>query len=50
MNKNTRSCVAFIAAGLSGFSKVTALYDHAETKPLNVSGAVAAEKIDVYAL
>jgi hypothetical protein len=48
MNTNTRSCVAYIAAGLSGLSKVTSLYDHAETRPMNVSGTVTAEKIDVY--
>ena len=48
MNANTRACVAYIAAGLSGLTTVTALYDHTETKPLNVSGVVSAEKIDVY--
>ena len=48
MNKNTRACVAYIAAGLSGLSKVTSLYDHAESKPLNVTGAVTVEKIEVY--
>ena len=48
MNPNTRACVAYITAGLSGLVKVTSLYDHTETKPLNVTGVVAAGKIDVY--
>ena len=48
MNVNTRACVVYIAAGMCGLSKVTSLYDHAENRPLNVSGTVSAEAIDVY--
>ena len=48
MNANTRACVAYITAGLSGLAKVTSLYDHTESKPLSVSGAVSAATIDVY--
>jgi hypothetical protein len=48
LNSNTRGCVAYIAAGLSGLTKVTSFYDHTENKPMNVSGTVTAEKIDAY--
>jgi len=48
MNINTRGCVAYIAARLCGLAKVTALYDHSQSKALSVSGAVRDREIDVY--
>jgi hypothetical protein len=48
LNPNTRGCVAAIAAGLCGFSKVAALYDQSASKNLNIGGSVSADKIDVY--
>ncbi len=45
---NTRACVAYIAAGMCGLSKTTALYDHGQARAVSATGPVSAGKIDVY--
>lgn len=40
--------MAYIASSLCGMAKSSAMYDHSQSKTLNVSGSVAKKEIDVY--
>ena len=48
MNPSLRACIANIAARLSGQSVNSAVYDHTQSKHINVTGSVSAKSVNVY--
>jgi hypothetical protein len=48
MNPSLRACIANIAARLSGQSVNSVVYDHTQSKHINVTGSVTAKSVNVY--
>lgn len=47
MNSNTRSCIAFIAACLSG-ANGSSIYDYSQSKHISISGNVDKNNVNIY--
>jgi hypothetical protein len=47
VNPNTRACVAYIVAGLSG-ARGSSVYDFSQSKHISISGSVDSSSVDIY--
>lgn len=48
MNQNTRACIAYIAAKLISGAGGATVYDHSQSKYINISGTVSGSRINIY--
>lgn len=48
MNPNIRACIAYIAARLISGSGGARVYDHSQSKYIDINGAVSGSRINIY--
>jgi hypothetical protein len=48
MNDNLRACIAFLVGRISGASRKSSVFDHAQGKHINISGSIGTDNINVF--